>query len=169
MMKQYYEILIKVLKFLTDKMYYRKTKPATYSSSEQHRTASMRKTFPQAIFPLFFLVVCVTACQQKKTYYYSIDGKNKMRIEEVSDSAAYMKAFLSFQIIIKLYEDEKTFSPNILRKKPESFVLLNEQSKDITHTVQFAKKDSLEKSAIRRVKRLKNFFQDKAEKSREVN
>ncbi len=129
----------------------------------------MRKTFLQAIFTLLLLVICISACKQKKTYYFSVDGKDKMEIEEISDSAAYMKAFFNFQAIIKLYEDEKTFSPNIRRKKPESFALLNGQGKDITHTVQFAKKDSLEKNVIRRIKRLKNFFQDKAEKSREVN
>lgn len=162
-------MLTTVFKFLTDKMYYRKTKPETNSSPERHRTATMRKPFPQAKLTLLLLVICLTACKQKKTYYYSIDGKYRTKIEEASDSAAYMKAFFNFQVRIKLYEDEHIFSPNILRKKPESFILLNEQSKDITNTIQFAKKDSLEKDIIRRIKRLKNFFQDKAEKSREVN
>ena len=92
-----------------------------------------------------------------------------MEIEEISDSAAYMKAFVNFHITRKLYRDEKAFYPNVKKKEPVYFTLYNKQEKDITNSVNFLQKDSLEKNAIKRISRLKNFFLDEAEKSKEVH
>jgi hypothetical protein len=111
----------------------------------------------------------LTACKQKTTYYYSEDGKNRMTIEEVSDSAAYMKAFFNFQVSKKLYKDEKAVNPTIRRKEPQTFSLSNHLKQEITTTVQFQKKDSLENSVIHKMKLLPNYFLKKLEDQRKSN
>ena len=118
---------------------------------------------------ILILLIIHTGCRKKHTYYYSIDGKSKMEIEEISDSAAYMQAFVNFHITRKLYRDEKAFYPNVKKKEPVYFTLYNKQEKDITNSVNFLQKDSLEKNAIKRISRLKNFFLDEVEKSKEVH
>jgi hypothetical protein len=123
----------------------------------------------QLFILILILLIIHNGCQKKHTYYYSIDGKSKMEIEAISDSAAYMQAFVNFHITRKIYRDEKAFYPNVKRKEPVYFTLYNKQEKDITNSVNFLQKDSLEKNAIKRIFRLKNIFLDDAEKSKEIN
>lgn len=125
-----------------------------------------------ASFKLKLVTACLLlifiSCQKKQIYYYSEQGRNKMTIEAYTDSAAYMKAFLNLQITLKLYEDDLAANGKKWRHKPVSFTLLNSKKEDITKTVQFANKETLEAEVTRRVKRLENYFQKEMDERREI-
>ena len=74
-------------------------------------------------------------------------------ITAVSDSDAYLKAYLNFCVSHKVYKREFEKSGTIAGK-PISFKLLNENSKDIAPTISFLNKDILEKEIERKVSRI---------------
>jgi len=81
-----------------------------------------------------------------KKYYYHEDGKEDKLIEASSDSAAYLEAYKDFEISKKSTKNvNETFGGTSL-EVPTSFELLNEKHEEITYRINFAKKDSLEKS-----------------------
>ena len=113
---------------------------------QEKKSDSVMKT-KLAPFKLKLITACLLflfiSCQKKQNYYYSEQGRNKKTIEAYTDSAAYIKAFLNFQIMVKLYEDDLEANGNKWRHKPVSFTLLNSKKEDITKTVQFANKEKI--------------------------
>jgi len=82
----------------------------------------------------------------EKKYYYHENGKEDKLIEAFSDSAAYLEAYTDFEISKKSKKNvNETFGGNPL-EIPTSFELLNEKHEEITYKINFAKRDSLEKS-----------------------
>ncbi|MEO6731615.1 MAG: hypothetical protein ABIN01_10395 [Ferruginibacter sp.] len=71
-------------------------------------------------------------------------------IRAISDSDAYLKAYLNFCLAQKLYLKEFKKS-GAIAGKPLSFRLLNEDSVDITQSVSFINKTRLEKRSEKSV------------------
>lgn len=120
------------------------------------------------LFSIFIIVsIVLTSCQTKKKYYYREDSKKEKVIEAFSDSAAYLEAYKNFEISKKVYNDMKKSFGNSSLSAPTSFDLLNNKHEEITYTVSFANKDSLEKSISKMINDLPNNVEQSVEKVRE--
>jgi hypothetical protein len=73
-----------------------------------------------------------------------------LEVKAISDSDAYLKCYLNFCLATRFYNEEFQKSGTI-SGKPLSFRILNENSEDITESIMFMYKDSLEKNIERKV------------------
>lgn len=107
------------------------------------------------IFPLLFFLVL--GCEDGNKYTYievfnhkaaSGDSVKKYKAGELiyrpTDSAAYLDAFVKYCISIRAYEQFDSLREPLLFR-PIGFLLLNKNGVDITNSVSFSNKDSLER------------------------
>ncbi len=119
-----------------------------------------------SIFSLF-IIFTLSGCEQTKKYYYIEGSKEEKVIKASSDSAAYMEAVKYFEISKKVYEDIKKSLGNTYLDRPLNFKLLNSKREDITYSVYFENKDSLEQESAKRINELPNTIEKSLQKIRE--
>jgi hypothetical protein len=123
-------------------------------------------------------LLLLSACDNINRYQYieisaervSLDGvenieKEPKVIKASSDSAAYMAAFQSFCIALKVNEDMKQTRGKVY-STPLKFKLLNENGEDIASTVYFSNKVKREKEIREKIFALKNSIQESVDKSK---
>ncbi len=120
-----------------------------------------------SIFFIFSISILLFSCGMNKKYYYVEDSKEEKLIEAPSDSAAYLEAYTKFQISKKVFRDMKKSMGTISLSEPISFSLLDESRKDITFSISFSNKDSLEKMSENRINELPNTIEETVKKGRE--
>ena len=111
---------------------------------------------------LLISIVILASCEQKKDYVYletymktdragtTPQEARPVTISAVSDSAAYLQAYVHFSLAKRFYNEEFQKS-GTLSGKPISFRILNENSEDITNKISVMNKDSLERRLQKRV------------------
>jgi hypothetical protein len=127
---------------------------------------------------LLLITALLTACDNNKSYKYveitaeqgilgGIEKKEKepKTIKASSDSAAYLDAFQSFCISLKVNKDMKQTLGTVY-STPIKFKLLNDKGEDITNTVSFANKEKSEKEITDRVFAMSNTLQESVDKSK---
>lgn len=127
---------------------------------------------------LLFIVTLLTSCDFKKNYKYveideevSIFGGTEKKEKEPkiikanSDSAAYLDAFQSFCISLKVNKDMKQ-SIGKVYSTPLKFKLLNDQDQDITNSVFFPTKEKREKEIEERIFSMKNTLQESVDSNK---
>lgn len=120
-----------------------------------------------SIFFICSISILLFSCGMNKKYYYVEDSKEEKLIEAPSDSAAYLEAYTKFQISKKVFRDMKKSMGTISLSEPISFSLLDENRKDITFSISFSNKDSLEKISENRINELPNSIEETVKKGRE--
>jgi len=127
----------------------------------------MNSPFLKAAITILSFMIILVSCQQTKKYYYVEGTKEERVIKASSDSAAYMEAVQYFEISKKVYNDmEKSLGHSYL-DRPLGFRLLNSKREDITYSVYFASKDSLEEESAKRINELPNTIEESVQRIRE--
>jgi len=124
------------------------------------------------------LLSAFTSCDNKKSYKYvevveeegllgGSDTKEKdpKTINAATDSAAYLEAYQSFCISLKVNKDMKQ-SLGKVYSTPTKFKLYNDKGTDITNTVFFADKDKREKEIEENIFSMGNTIQESVDKSK---
>lgn len=127
---------------------------------------------------LILIAASLAACDNSKSYKYvevsaeqgflgGVEKKEKepKTIKAASDSAAYMAAFQSFCISVKVNKDMKQ-SLGMVYSTPIKFKLLNDKGEDIVSTISFTDKEKLEKEISERVFAMSNTIQESVDKNK---
>jgi hypothetical protein len=127
---------------------------------------------------LLLIGTLLTSCDNSKTYKYveitaeqgvlgGIEKKEKEAkiIQASSDSAAYLDAFQSFCISLKVNKDMKQTLGTVY-STPVKFKLLNDKGEDIANTVYFADKEKREKEITEQTFAMSNTLQESVDKSK---
>lgn len=133
------------------------------------------------ILPILLLFALFTSCDSKKTYKYvevvseqgisgSVTTKEKYptTIKASSDSAAYLNAYQTFCISLKVTADMKHTYGSVFAT-PTGFKLFDDKDVDITNSILFVDKNKKEKEIEDRIFSRANSFQesvDRREKER---
>lgn len=131
------------------------------------------------LFGLLFIISFLTACNNNKIYTYieitteqgvlgGLEKKEKEPkiIKAKSDSAAYMDAFQSFCISLKVNKDMKQTLGTIY-STPVKFKLLNEKGEDIANTVYFVDKERREKQIMEQIFAMDNTIKESSDNSKQ--
>ncbi len=129
-------------------------------------------------FTPLILMLFLISCERKKSYKYveivSEEGllggittkeKDAKTIKAVTDSAAYLEAYQSFCISVKISNDMKE-SFGTVYSKPKDFKLYNHKDMDITNSVFFTDKDKHEKEIEERIFSKRNTFQESGDRNK---
>lgn len=127
---------------------------------------------------LLFIVTLLTSCDIKKSYkYVEIDeevgllgGTEKKEkepkiIKANSDSAAYLDAYRSFCISLKVNKDMRE-SLGKVYSTPIKFKLLDSQDQDITSSVFFSTKEKREKEIEENIFSMRNTLKESVDNSK---
>jgi hypothetical protein len=133
------------------------------------------------LFGLLFIVMLLAACDNNKSYKYveitaeqgvlgGIEKKEQEAkvIRASSDSAAYLVAFESFCISLKINKDMKQTLGTVYTS-PINFKLLNDKGEDISNTVYFASKEKKEKEIMEQILAMNNTLQESVDRSNAVD
>jgi hypothetical protein len=146
-----------------------------YNKIRTTRKADMKRQ----LLELFLIVTILQACDNNKSYKYveitgeqdvfgGIEKKEKEAkiIKASSDSAAYLDAFQSFCISLKVNMDMKQTLGTVY-STPVKFKLLNDKGEDIAKTVYFIDKERKEKEITEQIFTMNNTLQKSVDKSKE--
>lgn len=149
------------------------TLPASISAPPKNISSMTRH-----IIAVLILLSAFTSCENKKSYKYvevveeeglfgGSDTKEKdpKTIKAATDSAAYLEAYQSFCISLKVDKDMKQ-SLGKVYSTPTKFKLYNDKGSEITNTVFFADKDKREKEIEENIFSLDNIIQESVDKSK---
>lgn len=114
----------------------------------------------------FIFSTILFSCSTKKQYYYQAGDKEEI-IEAYSDSQAYLAAFNKFEIAKKVHSDMIITYGHSYRDLPANFTLYNNKHEDITYTVVFQNRDSLENKIVTDIRELPNSIQKTVDAVRE--
>lgn len=127
---------------------------------------------------LLLIASLLTACDNNKSYKYveitaeqgvlgGLEKKEKEPkiIKASSDSTAYLDAFQSFCISLKVNKDMKQTLGTVY-STPVKFKLLNEKGEDIANTVYFVDKEKREKEITEQIFAMDNTIQESFVKSK---
>ena len=130
------------------------------------------------IFTVLFLLSFFTSCDNKKSYKYvevaSEEGllggattkeKDPKTIKATTDSAAYLEAFQTFCISLKVHGDMKK-SFGTVYSKPKEFKLYNSEGTEISNTIFFADKDKREKEIEDKIFSMSNTIQESVDRNK---
>lgn len=130
---------------------------------------------------LLLIATLLIACDNKKSYKYieitaeqgSLGGVEKKEkepksIKANSDSAAYLDAFQSFCISLKVNKDMKQAMGTVY-STPVNFKLLNDKGENIANTVYFIDKSKREKEIMDQIFAMNNTFQESVDMSKADN
>jgi len=128
------------------------------------------------IIALIFIAIVLTSCEKRYKYVEitvdeSVLGGKEMKEKEPkiiranSDSTAYLDAYESFCISLKVSKDMEQ-SIGKVYSKPIKFKLLNDKEEDITNSVFFKSKAKQEKIIETSIFSMKNSLQESVEKSK---
>ena len=118
---------------------------------------------------LTLVIVMLASCNKSYEYVEVIEEdtivsgavkkeKDPKNISAPNDSAAYMEAFKTFHIAVKINNDMKSALGKTYTT-PISFKLLNSNGDDITNSVAFTDKDKVEKEILDRIYAMENSIQ----------
>lgn len=130
------------------------------------------------IFAALILISLLTSCDSKKSYKYvevvneegllggtTTKEKDPKTIKAATDSAAYLEAYQSFCISLKVNRDMKQ-SLGTVYSTPKDFKLYNDKGTDITNSIFFADKDKREKEIEDRIFSMGNTIQESVDRNK---
>ena len=130
------------------------------------------------IFAALILLSFLTSCDSKKSYKYvevvneegllggtTTKEKDPKTIKAATDSAAYLEAYQSFCISLKVNRDMKQ-SLGTVYSTPKDFKLYNDEGTDITNSIFFADKDKREKEIEDRIFSMGNTIQESVDRNK---
>ena len=130
------------------------------------------------VFAALILFSFLTSCDSKKSYKYvevvneegllggtTTKEKDPKTIKAATDSAAYLEAYQSFCISLKVNRDMKQ-SLGTVYSTPKDFKLYNDKGTDITNSLFFADKDKREKEIEDRIFSMGNTIQESVDRNK---
>jgi hypothetical protein len=130
------------------------------------------------ILAILILLFFLTSCDRKKSYKYveivdeeglfggtTTKEKDPETIKAASDSTAYLEAYQSFCISLKVNRDMKQ-SFGTVYSTPKDFKLYNDKGDDIRNTIFFSDKDKREKEIEDRIFSMSNTIQESVDRNK---